>query len=94
MSDDRTPPGITRVVGFHLPLHWILGVVMTIAWAGIGMYFAVGSLTDTVSELRVDVKAGNAATALMIGELTMIKYRISTLEGEAARKAAGQGGAQ
>lgn len=76
---------ITRVIDFRIPLPWLLGVVVTVGWALVSMYFSVNALVKTVTDLQIDVKAGNNSVVAVVGEMALIKYRLTDLESRVGR---------
>lgn len=88
MSDDRTAPGITRLIDFKIPLHWLLVTITGLGWALVSMWFSLNQLVASVTELQVDVKAGNGSTTLILSKIALLEFRVGTLEAESARKAA------
>ena len=79
-ATDTEGERITRIVDLKIPLHWLLGVCGVIGWALVSMYFSVNNLVRTVSDLQIDVKAGNGNIVAVAGELALLKYRLSNAE--------------
>ncbi|WP_295525644.1 hypothetical protein [uncultured Pseudacidovorax sp.] len=73
---------ITRVVDFRLPLPWLLVVAFAIVSGGFGMYYKLDRLMEDVGDLKISMKAGNSSTAMIQGELSILKFRIENLEAE------------
>ena len=71
---------VTRVIDFRIPLPWLIGGVLGICWSLISMYFSVNALVKTVNDLQIDVKAGNNSVVSVVGELALIKYRLTDVE--------------
>jgi hypothetical protein len=82
MSEEREQPGITRLIDFKIPLHWLLVTMAGLAWALVSMWFSLNQLVGLVSDLQVDVKAGNGSTNVISSELALIKFRTSNNETE------------
>lgn len=82
---EQTTERITRIVDLKIPLPWLLGVAAAISWALISMYFSVNNLVKTVGDLQIDVKAGNNSVVAVAGELALLKYRLSDVEGRVNR---------
>lgn len=87
MSDDRAQPGITRLVDLKLPLHWILVSLAAGGWTLVSMWFSLNQLVASVTDLQVDVKAGNGSTTLILSKIALLEFRVGTLEAESVRKA-------
>jgi hypothetical protein len=81
-TNDREAPGITRLIDFKIPLHWLLVTMAGLAWALISMWFSLNQLVGLVSDLQVDVKSGNGSTNVISSELALIKFRTSSNETE------------
>lgn len=79
----------SRVVEFKLPLHWLIGVCAGLAWALISMWFSINTLVRTVGDLQIDVKAGNNSVVAVVGELALLKYRLTNAESRIDDVAAG-----
>ena len=70
----------SRVVEFKLPLHWLIGVASGVAFTLISMWFSLNTLVRTVGDLQIDVKAGNNSVVAVVGELALLKYRLTNAE--------------
>ncbi|MBS0343376.1 MAG: hypothetical protein JSS56_22965 [Proteobacteria bacterium] len=80
-----TPTGelrVSRVIDFKIPLSGILGAAFSLALLIGGMYFQLNRLSEDMAELKITVKAGNASTATVQGELAILRFRVETLEAE------------
>jgi hypothetical protein len=86
MTTDREQPGITRLIDFKIPLHWLLVTMAGLAWALVSMWFSLNQLVGLVSDLQVDVKAGNSSTNVILSEIALIKFRVAALESERATR--------
>ncbi len=94
MSNSPAPDDSTvRVASINIPLKWALSVAGVAAWGAVQTYFTVNLLVKTVEELQITVKSGNAATAVLQGEMTLLKFRMENLEAE-IRAVKGKGGGQ
>lgn len=76
----ETNERVTRIVEFKIRLEWLLGVSAGLAFTLINMYFSLNVLVKTVSDLQIDVKAGNNSIVAVAGELALLKYRLSDVE--------------
>lgn len=89
MSQDQQEESTGRlprvVVDFRIPLPWLLAGAMTVLWGLVGMWFKLAALSESVTELRVAVKAGTATTIQYASEQTLIKYRLEKLEAAGER---------
>lgn len=65
---------------FKLPLPWVLSGAISVLWGLIGMWFKLSSVSDSVEEMKVAVKANNLTTVQYASEQTLIKYRLEKLE--------------
>ncbi|HYE71195.1 MAG TPA: hypothetical protein VD932_06715 [Aquabacterium sp.] len=72
------------VVDFKLPLPWLIGGALVIAWGLISMFFKLSAVSENVDELKATVKASTAVTTQFAGEQALIKYRVEKLEAAAA----------
>lgn len=96
MQQDTQPgdlPRLSKVIDLKLPLTWLLGVASMIIVGGFGLYQQVGSQSETLKEmkdqlkdLRITVNAGNSQAATIQGEIAILRFRVETLEAD--RKAA------
>lgn len=89
MQQDTQPGGLSKIVEMKLPLTWLLGVASMIIVGGFGLYQQVGSQSETLKEmkdqlkdLRITVNAGNGQTATIQGELAILKFRIENIEAD------------
>jgi len=79
-DEDSIPVKVTRIVEMRVRLEWVLTGILAISWALVSMYFSVGTLVKTVSDLQIDVKAGNNSVVAVAGELALLKYRLTNAE--------------
>lgn len=92
MDRDTQPgdlPRLSKVIDLKLPLTWLIGVASMIIVGGFGLYQQVGSQSETLKEmkdqlkdLRITVNAGNGQTATIQGELAILKFRIENIEAD------------
>jgi hypothetical protein len=85
MSEQREPAGITRLIDFKIPLHWLLVTITGLGWALVSMWFALNQLITSVADLQIDVKAGNGSTNVILSEIALLKFRASSSEAEVAQ---------
>lgn len=71
---------ITRMVDTRIPLPWLMAVAGGFAWFLILMYFTLQQLVGDVADLKITVKAGNAAASTFTGQLELLKFRVENLE--------------
>lgn len=76
MSDDRAP----KIIDAKLPLTWLIGTACAIIMSFGLLYGNVDRLVKDVGELQLTVKQGNAQTAALQGTISVLQYRIETLE--------------
>lgn len=76
MSDDRAP----KIIDAKLPLTWLLGTACAIIMSFGLLYGNVDRLVKDVGELQLTVKQGNVQTAALQGTISVLQYRIETLE--------------
>jgi multidrug efflux pump subunit AcrA (membrane-fusion protein) len=82
MPQENTVVKLGRVIDFRLPLPWLLGGVIAVSWAFISMYFAVQTLVASVADLQVTVKSGNVSSSVLAGEVSLLRYRVESIEDE------------
>lgn len=82
MSEQEPSVGerVTRIVEFKIRLEWLLAVSAGLAFTLVNMYFSLNVLVKTVSDLQIDVKAGNNSIVAVAGELALLKYRLTNAE--------------
>lgn len=82
MSDQEPTTGerVTRIVEFKIRLEWLLVVSGSLAFTLANMYFSLNVLVKTVTDLQIDVKAGNNSIVAVAGELALLKYRLTNAE--------------
>jgi len=73
---------LDRVIDFKIPLPYLLGGVTFISWAVISMYFAVQTLIASVADLQVTVKSGNVSSSVLAGEVSLLRFRVETIEAD------------
>ena len=78
----QEPQRVTRVIDFRIPLPWMLGGLVTIAWGLVSMWFMVNQLVRDVADLQITVKAGNNQAVTLAGELALLRFRIENLEAD------------
>lgn len=80
---EQPPPAasaLARVVDFRIPLPWLLSGFIFAAGLFINMFYKIQQMSDSLQDLQVTVKAGNAMATSFAGELALLKYRVDTLE--------------
>lgn len=92
MERDTQPgdlPRLSKVIDLKLPLTWLIGVASMIIVGGFGLYQQVGSQSETLKEmkeqlkdLRITVNAGNGQTATIQGQIEILKFRLDNLESD------------
>ena len=82
MADMSTehPEKVTKVIDAKLPLAWLIGSAFAITMSFGLLYGNVDRLVKDVGELQLTVKQGNAQTAALQGTISVLQYRIETLE--------------
>lgn len=83
MPQDTQPgdlPRISKMIDPRIPLTWILGIAGMVAAAFVSTYYQVGQLRGDMVELKATVRQGNSQSATVQSELSILKYRIETLE--------------
>ena len=89
MNETTQEVKLARVIDFKLPLPWLMGGAIAVSWAVISMYFAVQTLIASVSDLQVTVKSGNLSTSVLAGEVSLLRFRVETIEAELKAKRLG-----
>lgn len=70
----------TRIFEMKLPITWLITISLPILWAAVQLYFTVGVLKDTVTELRSTVSILTKSTTDTQREISLLGYRINALE--------------
>lgn len=97
LEQEQEPKGmkLARVIDFRVPLHWLLSSAACLLWVLIGMYFALGSVTRELAEIKLALKVNDVASVTAAGDLALLKYRLAAIESElSGLKAAQQQRAQ
>jgi hypothetical protein len=89
MTDITQEVKMHRVIDFKLPLPWLIGGAIFVSWAVISMYFAVQTLITSVADLQVTVKSGNLSTSVLAGEVSLLRFRVETIEADLKSRKAG-----
>lgn len=82
MNDQDERMQANRIIDLKLPLSWLLSSAATIVLAIVGMFFKLDQLGTDVAELKATVRAGNVTASTVQSEVTVLRYRIETLEKE------------
>ena len=80
---DTQPPApqqATRIFEMKLPITWLITISLPILWAAVQLYFTVGMLKETVSELNTTVRVLAQSTTDTQKEISLQGYRITNLE--------------
>lgn len=72
----------TRIFEMKLPITWLITISLPILWAAVQLYFTVGVLKETVTELRGTVNILAKSTTDTQQQITLLGYRIDTIEKE------------
>ena len=80
MSNVQTEGQATKIIDAKLPLAWLIGSAFAITMSFGLLYGSVDRLLKDVGELQATVRQGNAQTAALQGTLSVLQYRIETLE--------------
>ena len=80
MSNVQTAERTPKIIDAKLPLAWLIGSAFAITMSFGLLYGSVDRLVKDVGELQSTVKQGNAQTATLQGTLSVLQYRIETLE--------------
>jgi len=75
----QQPP--TRIFEMKLPITWLITISLPILWAAVQLYFTVGALKDTVTELRSTVGILTKSTTDTQREISLLGYRMDKIEG-------------
>lgn len=75
-------PPIQKMIDFRIPLPWLIGGFVSIAFTLVSMYFSVNQLVRDMGELQITVKAGNSQSITLAGEQALLRFRLENLEGE------------
>lgn len=75
----------TRIFEMRLPVTWLVTVSLPILWAAVQLYFTVGVLKDTVSELKSTVSILSKSSTDTQQQMTLLGYRMDNLEKELLR---------
>ena len=76
----KQPP--TRIFEMKLPITWLITISLPILWAAVQLYFTVGALKDTVTELRSTVGILAKSTTDTQQQISLLGYRMDKLEGD------------
>ncbi len=74
----QQPP--TRIFEMKLPITWLITISLPILWAAVQLYFTVGALKDTVTELRSTVGILTKSTTDTQQQISLLGYRMDALE--------------
>ena len=74
----QQPP--TRIFEMKLPVTWLITISLPILWAAVQLYFTVGALKDTVTELRSTVGILTKSTTDTQREISLLGYRMDKIE--------------
>lgn len=81
-----TQPGdlhkLARVVEFKFPVTWLLSVVGAFAVTFGSMFFQIGQVNKELTELKLEVKSGNAQQTLVSSEVAILRFRVEQIEKE------------
>lgn len=75
----------TRILEMRLPVTWLITVSLPILWAAVQLYFTVGVLKDTVTELKSTVSILAKSSTDTQQQITLLGYRMDNLEKEILR---------
>ena len=84
-NQTEEPYKITRVIDFRLPIIWLIGGVSGLAFTLIGMWFSVDRLVGNVADLKIVVTSGNTSISTLTSEVSLLKFRASTIEDDNKR---------
>ena len=76
----QQPP--IRIFEMKLPVTWLITISLPILWAAVQLYFTVGALKDTVTELRSTVGILAKSTTDTQQQISLLGYRMDKLEGD------------
>lgn len=74
------PGQSTRIYEMKLPITWLVTISLPILWAAVQLYFTVGILKETVTELNKTVSVLAQSSTDTQREISLQGYRISNLE--------------
>ena len=74
----QQPP--TRIFEMKLPITWLITISLPILWAAVQLYFTVGVLKNTVTELRSTVGILAKSTTDTQREISLLGYRMDKIE--------------
>ena len=77
---ENAPQPPTRIIEMKLPITWLITISLPILWAAVQLYFTVGALKDTVTELRSTVGILTKSTTDTQREISLLGYRMDALE--------------
>ena len=79
---ENAPQPPTRIFEMKLPITWLITISLPILWAAVQLYFTVGALKDTVTELHSTVGILAKSTTDTQREISLLGYRMDKLEGD------------
>lgn len=79
---ENAPQPPTRIFEMKLPITWLITISLPFLWAAVQLYFTVGALKDTVTELRSTVGILTKSTTDTQREISLLGYRMDKLEGD------------
>lgn len=82
MEARETQQQPTRIFEMKLPITWLITISVPILWAAIQLYFTVGVLKDTVTELRSTVSILSKTATDTQKDMSLLGYRVDNLEKE------------
>lgn len=79
-TGDRAQP--TRIFEMRLPITWLVTISLPILWAAVQLYFTVGVLKETVTELRGTVTILAKSSTDTQQQISLLGYRLDAVEKE------------
>ncbi len=76
-QQSQTP---TRIFEMRLPITWLITISIPILWAAVQLYFTVGVLKDTVTELRSTVSILAKTATDTQKDISLLGYRLDSVE--------------
>ncbi|AEJ81612.1 gp093 [Erwinia phage vB_EamP-S6] len=70
----------TRIFEMRLPITWLITISIPILWAAVQLYFTVGVLKDTVTELRSTVSILAKTATDTQRDISLLGYRVDNME--------------
>ena len=83
MEEDKsikTARSLASMVDFKLPLVYVISGTVVIGWTIVSMYFTMNQLARDMNEVQATLKAGNAQSAAIAGDIALLRYRVDNIE--------------